>query len=122
MCWRNVIVELPLDTGPVHADGAISTRSASGSENAPLARCPGSLTLSVASAAVLVMAAVVCAVYSLSTPGVNAPKVAGAARLSDSVAGTVPATLAVACTPGEPTSLAEDLNAPLTPAALSCAT
>ena len=37
--------------------------------------------------------AVVDAVYSRSTPGVNAPNVAGAPSVSDSVAGTVPPTV-----------------------------
>jgi hypothetical protein len=36
--------------------------------------------------------AVVEAVYSLATPGVNAPKVAGAPSVSDNVAGTLPPT------------------------------
>ena len=36
------------------------------------------------------------AVYSLSTPGVNAPKLAGAPSVSASVAGTLPPT---ACVP-----------------------
>ena len=57
-----MIVAAPLDTGPDHAPGAISTRSASGSENAPLARCPGSETLSAASPAVEVTVADICAV------------------------------------------------------------
>ena len=35
----------------------------------------------------------VCAVYSFATPGVNAPNVAGAPSVNDSVAGTVPPTV-----------------------------
>ena len=44
--------------------------------------------------------AVVDAEYSRATPGVNAPNVAGAPSVSDSVAGTVPPTVpsAVAAT------------------------
>jgi hypothetical protein len=45
-----------------------------------------------ASPALLVIVAVVAAVYSFATPGVNAPNVAGAPSVSDSVAGTVPPT------------------------------
>src|SRR5437868_2715409 len=96
MCWRNVIATASLDTGPVHDASENSTRSASGSENAPLVRWPGSETLSVASPAVDVTVAVVPAVYSLSTPGVNAPKLAGAPRVSESVGGTVPPTPPIA--------------------------
>src|SRR5262245_55416234 len=93
MCWRNVIAEVALDTGPVHDAGAISTRSASGSEKAPLVRCPGSETETVASAAVEITVAEVVAVYSLSSPGVNEPKLAGAPSERLSVAGTVPPTV-----------------------------
>ena len=49
----------------------------------------GSATDSVASPAVEMTLAVVEAVYSRATPGVNAPNVAGAPIVSDSVAGTV---------------------------------
>jgi hypothetical protein len=94
MCWRNVIVELPLLTGALHAFGAISTRSASGSENAPFVRWPGSETDSAALPAVEMTFAVVPAVYSLSTPGANAPKLAALPSESESVAGTVPPTVA----------------------------
>src|SRR4051794_25257823 len=62
MCWRNVIATAALETGPVHAAGAISTRSASGSANAPFIRCPGSLTDSIASPAVETTLAAVAAV------------------------------------------------------------
>src|SRR4051794_19241448 len=92
MCWRNVIVEAALDTGALHAFGAISTRSASGSENAPLVRWPGSETDSAALAAVEMTLAVVLALYSFSTPGANAPNDAAAPSVSESVAGTVPPT------------------------------
>src|SRR5689334_19402175 len=96
MCWRNVIAEVPLDTGALHAFGAISTRSASGSENVPFIRCPGSETDSAALPAVEMTFAVVLAVYSLSTPGVNAPNDAAGPSASESVAGTVPPTGAAA--------------------------
>ena len=67
----------------------------------PLTRCPvasglGSETVSVASPAVETTLAVVEAVYSRATPGVNAPKDAGAPSVSASVAGTMPPTGAVA--------------------------
>src|SRR3954452_3381326 len=90
MCCENRIAKASLDTGPFHVRGRSSTCSGSGSENAPLVRWPGSETLSVASPAVDVTVAVVPAVYSLSTPGVNAPKLAGAPRVSESLGGTVP--------------------------------
>src|SRR4051794_19297750 len=90
MCWRNVIVAVALDTGPLQVAGAISTRSGSSSEYAPLVRRPGSETVSAASAAVLITVAVVLAVYSRSTPGVNAPNDAAAPSASESVAGTLP--------------------------------
>ena len=48
------------------------------------------MTVSVASPAVEITFAVVVAVYSFATPGVNAPNVAGAPSVSASVAGTVP--------------------------------
>ena len=64
--------------------------------NAPLARWPGSDTLSAASPAVLVTVAVLVAVYSCSTPGVKAPKLALAPSCRLSVAGTVPPTGAAA--------------------------
>src|SRR3954468_11673023 len=83
---------------PSFATGALqlallsSTRSGSGSENAPLVRWPGSDTVSAASPAVEITLAVVDAAYSLATPGVNAPNEAGAPSVSESVAGTVPPT------------------------------
>ena len=40
----------------------------------------------------LITVAVVDAVYSFATPGVNAPNAAGAPSVSDSVAGTEPPT------------------------------
>src|SRR5215813_10382815 len=70
----------------------MSTRSASGSENEPFVRWPGSLTESAALPAVEITFAVVDAVYSLSSPGVNAPNDAAGPKDSDSVAGTVPPT------------------------------
>ena len=69
-----------------------------GSENEPFTRRPvafelGSATLSVASPAVEITFAVVLASYVRPTPGTKAPKLAGAPRESDSVAGTVPPAL-----------------------------
>src|SRR4051812_20651025 len=101
MLWRNVIATLPLETGPVHDAGVISTRSGCGSENVPFMRCPGSETVNAASAAVLITLAVVVVVYSCSTPGVNAPKLAAGPSVRLSVAGTVPDTSPLAGTPTE---------------------
>src|SRR5690349_9342931 len=92
MCCENPMVTGSLDTGAVHDAFDSVTCSGSGSVNAPLARWPGSETLSVASPAVEVTVAVVEAVYTWSTPGVNGPKLAGPPSVSDSVAGTVPPT------------------------------
>src|SRR3954470_16488494 len=58
----NVIVDVACDTGPDQLFGAMATCSGCGSVNAPLARWPGSDTLSAASPAVETMSAVVCAV------------------------------------------------------------
>ena len=52
MCWWNVIADTAFETGPFQVAGAMSTPSGSGRLNAPLARWPGSETVSVASAAV----------------------------------------------------------------------
>src|SRR3954447_4039794 len=92
MCWWNVIAAVALETGALHADGAMSTTSGSGRLNAPLARWPGSETVSAALPAVLMMLAVVDAVESRATPGTKAPKLAGARSESESVGGTVPET------------------------------
>src|SRR4051812_33914302 len=86
------MVETALDTGPLHAPGAMSTRSGRGRAKAPLVSRPGSETVSAASAAVLMTLAVVVAVYSRATPGANAPKLAGAPSVSASVAGTLAPT------------------------------
>src|SRR5689334_19028062 len=86
---------LSLETGPVHVVFDSSTRSGSGSVNAPLARWPGSETDRVASPAVEMTLAFDVAVYSFATPGVNAPNEAGAPSVRLSVAGTVPPTGAV---------------------------
>src|SRR4051794_28659458 len=96
MCWRNVMATGSFDTGAVHVALLNSTRSGSGSENAPLVRWPGSLTPSVASPAVEVTVAVVEAVYSRSTPGVKAPKLPVAPSVRESVGGTVPPTPPIA--------------------------
>src|SRR5690348_6807403 len=86
---------LSLDTGANHADFVSEVCSGSGNENAPLASRAGPETDSAASPAVEMTFAVVLAVYSFATPGVNAPKVAGAPSVSDSVAGTTPPTVPV---------------------------
>ena len=52
-----------------------------------------SATVSVASPAVLVTVAVVDAVYSRATPGVNAPNEAGVPSVRARVAGTLPPTV-----------------------------
>ena len=92
----NVIVDWPLETGPLQVFGAISTRSGCGSVNAPLARWPGSPTVSAASPAVLTTFAVVVAVYSRAWPGRKAPNDAGGPSVRLSVAGTVAPTGSVA--------------------------
>ena len=58
----------------------------------PVATELGSATVSAASPAVETVLAVVDALYSRATPGVNAPNEAGAPSVSASVAGTVPPT------------------------------
>ena len=58
-----------------------------------MVRWPGSETDNAASPAVEITLAVVDAVYSFATPGVNAPNVAGVPSVSASVAGTVPPAL-----------------------------
>ena len=95
----NVMSTRSLDVGPDQADFENATCSGCGSENAPLVRWPGSDTVSAASPAVLITFAVDDAVYSFATPGVNAPNVAGAPSVSDSVAGTVPPTGASSSSP-----------------------
>ena len=67
------------------------TATGCASRNAPLASVAGD-ALSAASPAVDVTVAVVDAVYSFATPGVNGPNDAGPPSVSDSVAGTVPPT------------------------------
>src|SRR5689334_5888179 len=58
----NVMFDVACDTGPDQLLGAIATCSGCGSVNAPLARWPGSDTLSAASPAVDTTSAVVVAV------------------------------------------------------------
>src|SRR3954471_3570215 len=76
---------------------ALSARTCSawGRLNEPLTRWPvavgnGSATDSAASPAVEMTFAVVVAVYSFATPGVNEPSEAAGPSVSASVAGTVP--------------------------------
>src|SRR5690242_16248436 len=89
MCCLSAIVTASLETGADQVDLLNAICSGSSSENAPLDSLPPSV-VRVASPAVEMTFAVVEAVYVLSTPGVNALKVAGAPSVSDSVAGTVP--------------------------------
>src|SRR4051812_29824270 len=72
MSCLNPIVNASLDTAAPHVRGTPRTCSGCGSENAPLVRWPGSLTLSAASPAVEVTVAVVDASYVCATPAVNA--------------------------------------------------
>ena len=67
------------------------TTTGCASRNAPLASV-ASDTLNAASPAVEVTVAVVDAVYSFSTPGVNGPNDAGPPSVNASVAGTEPPT------------------------------
>src|SRR5262245_51708759 len=92
MCCENVIVTGSLDTGAVHAALLNSTRTGSLRANEPLVRTPGSDTDNAASPALEMTLADVVAVYCLSTPGANAPNVAGAPSVNASVAGTEPPT------------------------------
>src|SRR3954453_11610639 len=97
MCWVNGIVTTSWEIGAEYVLTTPRPPSGLGSENEPLTRWPvavllGSATVSVASPAVETTSAVVVAVESLSAPGVNAPKEAGAPRVSARVAGTVPPT------------------------------
>src|SRR6478735_1645368 len=93
MLCLNVTGTASLDVGPAHTALPSSTRNGCGRLKAPLVRCPGSLVVSVASPAVEVTVAVVDAVYSRSTPGVNTPNEAGAPSVSAKVAGTEPPTV-----------------------------
>src|ERR1700742_3593023 len=105
MCWLKPIVTGSLDTGALQLVLDRLIASGSGSVNAPLARWPAADAVSAASPAVLITFAVVCAVYVFSTPGVNAPKDGGVPSVSDSVAGTVPPTGAVALVCGAVTTI-----------------
>ena len=60
--WVKVIVDVPLETGPAQVLGVIATCSGCGRAKAPLVKWPGSLVVSAASPAVLVIVAVVLAV------------------------------------------------------------
>src|SRR5689334_11225900 len=91
MCWWRAMATGSWDTGPFQLLGVASIWSGSGSVNAPLARWTED-AVSVAFPAVETTAAVVAALYVVSTPGVNAPNVAGGPSVRASVAGTVPPT------------------------------
>ena len=62
MSCVKVIAAAALETGAFHVFGAIATRRGCGSVKAPLARWPGSETVSVASPAVEITVAFVDAV------------------------------------------------------------
>src|SRR3954451_16763885 len=99
MACVNSRVETALETGAFQVLGVIATRSGCGRLNVPFIRRPGSETDSVASPAVEITFAVELAVYSLATPAVNAPKLAGAPSARRSVAGTVPPGVVVWSSP-----------------------
>src|SRR5215207_936445 len=89
MACLNAIANVSLLAGPLQLvfSGVMVTGWAS--RNAPLASVVGD-ALSAASPAVEVTVAVLEAVYSCATPGVNEPNEAGAPSVSDNVAGTAP--------------------------------
>src|SRR4051812_38784642 len=62
MCWLNAMLTGALETGALHALGAMLTCSGSGRLKLPLVRWPGSLAVSDASPAVEMTLAVVLAV------------------------------------------------------------
>ena len=89
----NVIVTASLETGAVQADLLKRTCSGCGQRERPVDQVArGRSRVSAASPAVVTTLAVVVAVYSFATPGVNAPNVAAGPIVSASVAGTVPPT------------------------------
>src|SRR4051794_7632274 len=94
------IVTGSLAVGPFQDAFEKVTCSGDGSANAPLARCPGSETVSAASAAVESTVAVVDAEYVFATPGVNGPKDAFVPSVSASTAFTVPLPPPSACVYG----------------------
>src|SRR5215207_4946120 len=89
MACLNAIANVSLLAGPLQLvfSGVMVTGWAS--RNAPLASVVGD-AVSAASPAVEVTVAVLEAVYSCATPGVNEPNDAGAPSVSDNVAGTAP--------------------------------
>src|SRR5690242_10272301 len=98
MACLNVIGTTSLEVGAVHVFSTPRPCSGLVNANVPLTSLPvlvglGSATLSVASPAVEITVACVDAVYSLATPGVNAPNCAGAPIVSASVAPTLPPTV-----------------------------
>src|SRR3954468_11675548 len=92
MGWRKPICTRSCETGAPQVFGSPVTSSGCGRLNAPLTRCAGPDTESVASPAVDTTSAVVVDSYTRSTPGVNAPSDTGPPSVSESVAGTVPPT------------------------------
>ena len=94
-----------LNDEPVAAELVARACSGCGRLKAPLTRWPvatvlASCTVSNASLAVEITFAEVPARYVFVTHGVNSPKLAGAPRVSESVAGTVPPTDVVASAGG----------------------
>ena len=85
----NAIANVSLLTGPLQLVFAGVMTTGCASRRAPLLSV-ASDALRAASPAVDVTVAVVDAVYSFATPGVNGPNDAGAPSVSARVAGTVP--------------------------------
>src|SRR5262249_2532777 len=92
---------LPLDTGPFQLLGVVLAWSGWPSAKPPFVSRRGSEALGAASAPVEITFAVVCAVSSLATPGVNAPNDGGDPSVSASVAGTGPPASVAASAGGE---------------------
>ena len=122
IAWAKDRVETPFEIGPVQVLGAIVTCNGLASSNVPFARRPGSLTVSVASPAVLVTVAVVLALYSRAIPGTNAPNVGGDPSVNASVAGTAPPTVVCVCEIGSAGSSSQviALASAALPASLGC--
>ena len=85
---RKVIAAAAFETGRVHEAGLSSTRSGCRQRERAVHQVAGvGRTVSAASPAVEITFAVVVAVYSRATPGVNAPNDAAGPSVSASVAG-----------------------------------
>src|SRR5919112_4057723 len=111
MAWRKLSVTGSLETGAVQDFSGVKIpatapliSSGAASANVPLTRWPRavslrSATLSSASPAVEMTLAVVDAVYSRASPGVNGPNETGPPSVSERVAGTPPPTGSVTTGP-----------------------